>query len=55
MYMMMMMMMTNIEVLESYVNIGPIIDMVVVDLNNQGQGQLVTCRYVLRDTWLIHG
>nr|CCA20849.1 predicted protein putative [Albugo laibachii Nc14] len=32
-----------IEVLDSYVNIGPIIDFCVMDLDRQGQGQIVTC------------
>ena len=31
------------EVLESIANIGPIVDMQVVDLEKHGQGQLVTC------------
>ncbi|GFX77483.1 DNA damage-binding protein 1 [Trichonephila clavipes] len=31
------------EILESFTNLGPIIDMCVVDLERQGQGQLVTC------------
>ena len=32
-----------ITVVESFTNLGPIVDMVVVDLERQGQGQLVTC------------
>ncbi|KAI9993806.1 hypothetical protein PInf_016327 [Phytophthora infestans] len=32
-----------IEVLDSYVNVGPIIDFCVMDLDRQGQGQIVTC------------
>ena len=32
-----------IEVLESYPNIGPIVDFCVADLAKQGQSQLVTC------------
>ncbi|CAG0918721.1 unnamed protein product [Notodromas monacha] len=32
-----------VTVLESFTNLGPIVDMVVVDLERQGQGQLVTC------------
>ncbi|GMF12407.1 unnamed protein product [Phytophthora lilii] len=32
-----------IEVLDTYVNIGPIIDFCVMDLDRQGQGQIVTC------------
>ena len=31
------------EILESYSNVGPIIDMCVVDLDKQGQSQVVTC------------
>ncbi|CAM9860641.1 unnamed protein product [Discosporangium mesarthrocarpum] len=34
---------TYIEVLETYDNLGPIIDMCVADLDRQGQGQAVTC------------
>lgn len=30
-------------VMQSFNNLGPIVDMVVVDLEKQGQGQLVTC------------
>ncbi|KAG9510937.1 DNA damage-binding protein 1, partial [Fragariocoptes setiger] len=32
-----------ITVLETYANLGPIADMCIVDLERQGQGQLVTC------------
>ena len=32
-----------VTVVESFTNLGPIVDMVVVDLERQGQGQLVTC------------
>jgi len=32
-----------VEVLERYVNLGPIVDFCVVDLERQGQGQVVTC------------
>ncbi|XP_028397691.1 DNA damage-binding protein 1-like [Dendronephthya gigantea] len=32
-----------VQVMESFTNLGPIVDMVVVDLERQGQGQLVTC------------
>ncbi|RUS91294.1 hypothetical protein EGW08_000908 [Elysia chlorotica] len=32
-----------VQVMETFVNLGPIVDMVVVDLEKQGQGQLVTC------------
>ncbi|KFM57826.1 DNA damage-binding protein 1, partial [Stegodyphus mimosarum] len=31
------------EVMETFTNLGPIVDMCVVDLERQGQGQLVTC------------
>lgn len=32
-----------VTVMESFTNLAPIIDMCVVDLERQGQGQLVTC------------
>ncbi len=32
-----------INVLETYTNLGPIMDMLVVDIEKQGQGQLITC------------
>ncbi len=32
-----------VTVMETFTNLGPIIDMCVVDLERQGQGQLVTC------------
>jgi len=32
-----------VDILEAYTNLGPIVDMCVVDLEKQGQGQLVTC------------
>ena len=35
--------------MDSYTNLGPIVDMCVVDLDRQGQGQLVTCSGALRD------
>ena len=38
-----------IELLEEYTNLGPIVDMVSVDLERQGQCQLVTCSGVGRD------
>ena len=31
------------QVMETFTNLGPIVDMCVVDLERQGQGQLVTC------------
>ncbi|XP_074558641.1 DNA damage-binding protein 1a [Curcuma longa] len=38
-----------VEVLESYVNLGPIVDFCVVDLERQGQGQVVTCSGAYKD------
>ncbi|KAK1280307.1 DNA damage-binding protein 1 [Acorus gramineus] len=38
-----------VEVLESYVNLGPIVDFCVVDLERQGQGQVVTCSGAFKD------
>lgn len=32
-----------VTILETFTNLGPIIDMIVVDLERQGQGQLITC------------
>lgn len=32
-----------VSVMETFTNLAPIVDMVVVDLERQGQGQLVTC------------
>uniref|UniRef100_A0A8C1IF76 DNA damage-binding protein 1 n=1 Tax=Cyprinus carpio TaxID=7962 RepID=A0A8C1IF76_CYPCA len=32
-----------VAVMETFTNLGPIVDMCVVDLERQGQGQLVTC------------
>lgn len=32
-----------VDILETFTNLGPIVDMCVVDLEKQGQGQLVTC------------
>eukprot|EP00271_Cylindrocystis_brebissonii_P010251 TRINITY_DN26392_c0_g1_i1.p1 TRINITY_DN26392_c0_g1~~TRINITY_DN26392_c0_g1_i1.p1 ORF type:complete len:1092 (+),score=241.19 TRINITY_DN26392_c0_g1_i1:211-3486(+) len=32
-----------VEILESYTQLGPIVDFCVVDLERQGQGQVVTC------------
>ncbi|CAK8675984.1 unnamed protein product [Clavelina lepadiformis] len=34
---------TMVTVMDTYTNLGPIVDMCVVDLDRQGQGQLVTC------------
>ena len=33
----------QLDVIETYSNLGPIVDMCVVDLERDGQGQLVTC------------
>lgn len=38
-----------IEVCETYTNLGPISDMCLVDLEKQGQGQLVTCSGYSKD------
>ena len=32
-----------ITTLETYTNLGPILDMLIVDIEKQGQGQLITC------------
>ena len=32
-----------VTVVDTFTNLGPILDMCVVDLERQGQGQLVTC------------
>ncbi|XP_041365594.1 DNA damage-binding protein 1-like isoform X2 [Gigantopelta aegis] len=32
-----------VQIMETFTNLGPIVDMCVVDLERQGQGQLVTC------------
>lgn len=40
---------SNVEVMESYVNLGPIVDFSVVDLERQGQGQVVTCSGAYKD------
>lgn len=34
---------TYINTLETYTNLGPILDMLIVDIEKQGQGQLITC------------
>jgi DNA damage-binding protein 1 len=33
----------QLQVVETFANLGPIVDMCVVDLERDGQGQLVTC------------
>lgn len=38
-----------VEVLERYVNLAPIVDFCVVDLERQGQGQVVTCSGAYKD------
>ncbi|KAJ4810268.1 DNA damage-binding protein 1 [Rhynchospora pubera] len=38
-----------VEVLDRYVNLGPITDFCVVDLERQGQGQVVTCSGAYKD------
>ncbi|CAH8385815.1 unnamed protein product [Eruca vesicaria subsp. sativa] len=38
-----------VEVLERYTNLGPIVDFCVVDLERQGQGQVVTCSGAFKD------
>ncbi len=32
-----------VNIMETFTNLAPIIDMVVVDMDKQGQGQLITC------------
>lgn len=38
-----------IEIIENYVSLAPIIDMVVVDLDKQGQDQVITCSGFAKD------
>jgi len=38
-----------VDILESFVNLGPIVDLCVVDLERQGQGQVVTCSGAFKD------
>ncbi|XP_047054864.1 DNA damage-binding protein 1-like isoform X1 [Lolium rigidum] len=38
-----------VEILEQYMNIGPIVDLCVVDLERQGQGQVITCSGAHKD------
>ncbi|PFX32002.1 DNA damage-binding protein 1 [Stylophora pistillata] len=40
---------SHVHVMETFTNLGPIVDMVVVDLERQGQGQLVTCSGTLKE------
>jgi len=39
-----------IQVIERYSNLGPILDLCVVDLDRQGQGQIVTCSGAFKDS-----
>lgn len=38
-----------VDVMESFTNLGPIVDMCVVDIERQGQGQVVTCSGAYKD------
>lgn len=40
---------THVQVLEEYLNIGPIVDMCLVDADRQGQSQAVTCSGAFKD------
>jgi DNA damage-binding protein 1 len=40
---------TNVEIVQTFTNLGPIVDFCVVDLDRQGQGQVVTCSGALKD------
>eukprot|EP01112_Ceratiomyxa_fruticulosa_P020970 TRINITY_DN7283_c0_g1_i2.p1 TRINITY_DN7283_c0_g1~~TRINITY_DN7283_c0_g1_i2.p1 ORF type:complete len:1042 (-),score=227.88 TRINITY_DN7283_c0_g1_i2:442-3567(-) len=40
---------TYITILEEFTNLGPIVDFCVVDLERQGQGQVVTCSGAFKD------
>ena len=42
-----------VSVMETFTNLAPIVDMTIVDLDRQGQGQLVTCSGELRLFLLI--
>lgn len=35
--------------MENYTNLGPILDLGVVDLDRQGQGQIITCSGTYKD------
>ena len=37
------------DVLDSYTNLGPIVDFCIVDSDKQGQGQVVSCSGAFRD------
>ena len=36
-----------VTVMETFTNLAPIVDMTIVDLDRQGQGQLVTCSGII--------
>lgn len=36
---------SHVHVMETFTNLGPIVDMVVVDLERQGQGQVDSIKY----------
>lgn len=38
-----------VTILETFINLGPILDMCVVDLERQGQGQIITCSGSFKD------
>ena len=38
-----------IDVLETYTNLSPIMDMLIVDIEKQGKGQLITCSGAYRN------
>jgi DNA damage-binding protein 1 len=40
---------SHVEVLETFLNLAPIIDMCVVDLEHQGQAQVITCSGAFKD------
>ena len=40
---------TYVEIIEEFTNLGPIVDFAVVDLERNGQGQVVTCSGVQKD------
>jgi DNA damage-binding protein 1 len=43
-----------VTLMETFTNLAPISDMVVVDMDKQGQGQLITCSGMMLcgDRWL---
>ena len=44
---------TFLEVLETFTNLGPIVDFAVVDLERQGQGQVPTLNAALQSAVLL--